>query len=181
MSLDVLLHTFLSSVIYKCQLPVVVAHVQGLACLSTSDACSTPGFDPSALQALHTAKRQQLENVNLLLVSTHQAALAKEAREQLALLCPLYAAVILEQSAYMQPGMRFQPHQDALFFEALYQVSTMFWPLTDHWSCRSTCICQLMQPVCGVCMTEMSNAKHSLRGVSKMLLAGHCGRHPAGL
>ena len=76
-----------------------------------------------ALQALYRAKRQQIDNVNMPLVTAHQGSLAKEEHEQLALLGPLYAVVILEQSSYTQPGMRIQPHQDLLFFEALYKVT----------------------------------------------------------
>jgi len=76
-----------------------------------------------ALQALYRAKRQQIDNVNMPVVTAHQGSLAKEEHEQLALLGPLYAGVILEQSPYTQPGMRIQPHQDLLFFEALYKVT----------------------------------------------------------
>ena len=76
------------------------------------------------MQALYRAKRQQIENLNMPVVSAHQKALVKEAQEQLAQICPLYAAVILEQSSVTQFGMHFQPHQDALFFEALYKVCT---------------------------------------------------------
>jgi hypothetical protein len=76
------------------------------------------------MQALNRAKRQQIENLNLAIVSAHQQALVKEAHEQLVQIGPLYAAVILEQSSVTHFGMRFQPHQDALFFETLYKVCT---------------------------------------------------------
>ena len=76
------------------------------------------------MQALYRAKRQQIENLNIAVVSAHQKALAKEAQEQLAQICPLYATVILEQSSVTQSGMHCQSHQDALFFEGLYKVCT---------------------------------------------------------
>ena len=76
-----------------------------------------------ALQALQRARRQQIENVNMLVVSAHQDSLAMEAQEQLALIGPLYAIIILEQSSCTQPGMHSRPHrEDNLFFEALYKV-----------------------------------------------------------
>ena len=59
----------------------------------------------------------------MLVVSAHQDSLAKEAQEQLALIGPLYAVIILEQSSCTQPGMHSRPHrEDNLFFEALYKV-----------------------------------------------------------
>ena len=78
-----------------------------------------------ALQALHRAQRQQVENVNLSLVNAHQATLQKEFAEQLRVICPLYAVIVLEQSSYNQAGMRPQLRQDTLFFEALYRVGAL--------------------------------------------------------
>ena len=62
--------------------------------------------------------------MNLALVSAHQATLRKESVEQLRVICPLYAVIVLEQSSYNQAGMRPQLRQDTLFFEALYKVCT---------------------------------------------------------
>ena len=62
--------------------------------------------------------------MNLALVIAHQATLRKEATEQLRVICPLYAVIVLEQSSYNQAGMRPQLRQDTLFFEALYRVCT---------------------------------------------------------
>ena len=71
---------------------------------------------------MHRAQRQQVENVNLPLVNAHQATLRKESMEQLKVICPLYALIVLEQSSYTQADMRPQLRQDTLFFEALYRV-----------------------------------------------------------
>ncbi|CAK0783354.1 hypothetical protein CVIRNUC_006553 [Coccomyxa viridis] len=73
--------------------------------------------------ALHRAQQQQVENVNLALVIAHQATLRKEATEQLRVICPLYAVIVLEQSSYNQAGMRPQLRHDTLFFEALYRAA----------------------------------------------------------
>lgn len=62
--------------------------------------------------------------MNLALVIAHQATLRKEATEQLRVICPLYAVIVLEQSSYNQAGMRPQLRHDTLFFEALYRVCT---------------------------------------------------------
>ena len=98
----------------------------------------------TALQALHRAQRQQVENVNVALVIAHQATLQKEATEQLKVICPLYAVIVLEQSSYNQAGMRPQLRQDTLFFEALYRVrihllrSCILLPMS-HIIVRDTC------------------------------------------
>ena len=76
------------------------------------------------MQALHRAQRQQVYNVNLPLVNAHQASLRKDSMEQLKVICPLYAVIVLEQSSFNQAGMRPQLRQDTLFFEALYRVSS---------------------------------------------------------
>ena len=92
------------------------------------------------MQALHRARRQQIEDVNMSVVSAHQEGLAKEAQEQLTLIGPLYAVVILEQSCFTQPGMQSRPQQqDKLFFEALYKVylyprSALLSPSCIAWS-----------------------------------------------
>ena len=62
--------------------------------------------------------------MNLSLVEAHQATLRKECTEQLRVICPLYAVIVLEQSSYNQAGMRPQLRQDTLFYEALYRVCT---------------------------------------------------------
>ncbi len=85
-----------------------------------------------ALQALQRARRQRIENVNMLVVSAHQDSLAKEAQEQLALVGPLYAVIILEQSSCTHPGMHSRPHrEDNLFFEALYKVCSRLCPISS--------------------------------------------------
>ncbi len=92
-----------------------------------------PELKQLAVQALQRAERQQIENVNMLVVSAHQDSLAKEAQEQLALIGPLYAVIILEQSSCTQPGMHSRPHrEDNLFFEALYKVCLHPCPFSSH-------------------------------------------------
>lgn len=69
----------------------------------------------------------------MMVISAHQEALSKEAHEQLALMAPMYADIIFEQSSFTQPGLQFRPHRnDNLFFEALYTVELPYACPSEH-------------------------------------------------
>ena len=70
-----------------------------------------------ACQAAYRAKRQRLDGVNIQMVESRLAELQKECQTQLEAMCPAYAFTVLHHAKFKQP------HQDNLFFEALYKVS----------------------------------------------------------
>lgn len=72
------------------------------------------------MQALARARRQRLEGINAELVDAKLKELDAESSTQISSMCPVYALIILEHARYKQP------HEDMLFFEALYKVRQQF-------------------------------------------------------
>lgn len=69
-------------------------------------------------QAVDKAKRQHLEGLKTTLVAAKLEELEKEAEKQIRELAPLYCHLLLAHATHAQG------HQDQLFFESLYEVSS---------------------------------------------------------
>lgn len=60
-----------------------------------------------------------MEGINAKVVDSKLAELEGEAATHMTAMCPVYAMIILEHARYRQP------HEDMLFFEALYKVQQL--------------------------------------------------------
>ncbi len=70
----------------------------------------------SACQAAHRARRQRLDGLDTVMIQSKLTKLEQEGQTHLEAMSPSYAMTLLNNATFRQP------HQDTLFFEALYKV-----------------------------------------------------------
>lgn len=96
------------------------------------------------MQALARARRQRLEGINAKVVDSKLAELEGEAATHMTAMCPVYAMIILEHARYRQP------HEDMLFFEALYKVQQMTSTVIIKMSERAKSLISIWESVCSI-------------------------------
>lgn len=80
-------------------------------------------------QVAYRARRQRLDGIDAAMVQSKLTKLEQEGQTHLEAMCPAYALTLLQNATVRQP------HQDTLFFEALYKVRHIPVLLQYLWEC----------------------------------------------